>query len=314
MQISTVSSSISSGGDKEIPSWIRNNADWWSQGLISDDDFVKGIQYLVEHGIIQIPQILQDFEYFDFNLVTEGIDLVEVNASPFLTTYGVRGDYVDKDGERTYDKLLFELKEEHQKLYEQLKNTDQKTIVVFPIFTATAYDEPGFYTYYRGVCDASCLTPQIQMALRSEASGNAAQILKLLDYNFISDIDIDKNPEILDNFEKIILLHSEYVTRAEFDAITNHPNVVYLYPNALYAEITVDYDKNAITLIRGHSFPDPEILNGFDWKFDNTHPYEFDIKCEDWQFYEIDNGFMLNCFPEIMIYRAPELLQFIKEL
>jgi len=38
----------------EIPSWIKNNADWWSQGLISDDDFVKGIQYLVENGIIKV--------------------------------------------------------------------------------------------------------------------------------------------------------------------------------------------------------------------------------------------------------------------
>lgn len=35
-----------------VPSWIKNNADWWSQGLLTDDDFLKGIQYLVEHGII----------------------------------------------------------------------------------------------------------------------------------------------------------------------------------------------------------------------------------------------------------------------
>ncbi|MCZ6702262.1 MAG: hypothetical protein O6940_04390 [Ignavibacteria bacterium] len=37
-----------------VPGWIKNNADWWSQGLISDDDFVKGIQYLVEQGIIKV--------------------------------------------------------------------------------------------------------------------------------------------------------------------------------------------------------------------------------------------------------------------
>jgi len=29
-------------------------ADWWNQGLITDDDFVKGIQYLVEQGIISV--------------------------------------------------------------------------------------------------------------------------------------------------------------------------------------------------------------------------------------------------------------------
>ena len=45
------------------------------------------------------------------------------------------------------------------------------------------------------------------------------------------------------------MLHNEYVTQAMFDAITNHPNVIYLYPNALYAEIEVDYENNLITLI-----------------------------------------------------------------
>jgi len=40
--------------EKTVPEWIKNNADWWSQGLISDDDFVKGIQYLVEQGIIVV--------------------------------------------------------------------------------------------------------------------------------------------------------------------------------------------------------------------------------------------------------------------
>jgi hypothetical protein len=39
---------------QEIPSWIKNNADWWSQGLISDDDFVKGIQFMVKNGIIAV--------------------------------------------------------------------------------------------------------------------------------------------------------------------------------------------------------------------------------------------------------------------
>ena len=39
---------------QEIPAWIKNNADWWTQGLISEDDFIKGIQFMVENGIIVI--------------------------------------------------------------------------------------------------------------------------------------------------------------------------------------------------------------------------------------------------------------------
>ena len=37
-----------------LPNWVKSNAGWWSNGFISDDDFVKGIQYLVEQGIIKV--------------------------------------------------------------------------------------------------------------------------------------------------------------------------------------------------------------------------------------------------------------------
>ncbi|SRR5579885_139384 len=38
-----------------IPAWVKNNAKWWSQGQIGDDQFVQGIQYMIQQGIIQIP-------------------------------------------------------------------------------------------------------------------------------------------------------------------------------------------------------------------------------------------------------------------
>ncbi|MGB6463491.1 MAG: hypothetical protein WBF38_04625 [Nitrosotalea sp.] len=38
-----------------IPSWIKNNAKWWSQGQLPDDQFIQGLQYMIQHGIIQIP-------------------------------------------------------------------------------------------------------------------------------------------------------------------------------------------------------------------------------------------------------------------
>jgi len=40
--------------EQNVPDWVRNNAGWWADGLISDDDFVSGIKYLVEQGIIKI--------------------------------------------------------------------------------------------------------------------------------------------------------------------------------------------------------------------------------------------------------------------
>ena len=88
-------------------------------------------------------------------------------------------------------------------------------------------------------------------------------------------------------------------------SITNHPNVFYLHPNALYAEIEVDYVDETITLIRGHNYPEPEILNGFDWEFDNTHPYEYDILCvRVWKFYtELKTVWMTTCYPENLFLR-----------
>ena len=113
----------------------------------------------------------------------------------------------------------------------------------------------------------------------------------------ITDVDVDKNPDILQNYEKIILLHNEYVTKKQFDAVTNHPNVVYLYPNALYAEVETNYEDSTITLKRGHNYPENSIRNGFDWKYDNS-PMEYDTDCNEWKFDRIDNGWMLNCYPE----------------
>ena len=37
-----------------IPSWIKNDAKWWSDDLISDNDFALGIKYLIESKIMTI--------------------------------------------------------------------------------------------------------------------------------------------------------------------------------------------------------------------------------------------------------------------
>ena len=36
-----------------IPSWIKNNAGWWANNIISDSDFLYGIKFLVENNIIK---------------------------------------------------------------------------------------------------------------------------------------------------------------------------------------------------------------------------------------------------------------------
>lgn len=38
-----------------IPSWIKNNAKWWSEGQTDDSSFIKSMQYLITSGIMQVP-------------------------------------------------------------------------------------------------------------------------------------------------------------------------------------------------------------------------------------------------------------------
>ena len=42
-----------------VPSWLKNSAGWWSNDLIRDDEFVKGIQYLINEEILRIPETEQ---------------------------------------------------------------------------------------------------------------------------------------------------------------------------------------------------------------------------------------------------------------
>ncbi len=40
----------------EIPGWVKNSAGWWADGAISESEFLAGISFLIDGGIIQVPQ------------------------------------------------------------------------------------------------------------------------------------------------------------------------------------------------------------------------------------------------------------------
>ena len=54
MRVPPTTPESSSDTTDEIPSWIKNNARWWAEGVITDTDFVSGIQWLITNGIIKI--------------------------------------------------------------------------------------------------------------------------------------------------------------------------------------------------------------------------------------------------------------------
>lgn len=57
-----------------IPDWIKKNAGWWADGTKSNTDFLKGIRYLVQQGIMSVPQTPK---YQDMNKIP---DWVKQNA------------------------------------------------------------------------------------------------------------------------------------------------------------------------------------------------------------------------------------------
>ena len=301
--------------EDRIPNWIRDNVKWWLENKIDDQTFLLGIEYLIKENIIVMNSNVKN--EIDIEEPKKIVFSTEPNA--IFKVWSFEDDLIIKNGEIVYSKNFhLEVKKEWEKRYDEINiiNDNFNTIVILPVFTSSAYVEKGFYDYYKNECE-TCTTTKIvenDYLVGDGGSHIGVKILEKLGYNTITDITVDKNPGILKNYDTVILVHNEYVTKKEFDAIINHPNVIYLYPNALYAEISVDYKKNEITLVRGHNYPKSEITNGFNWEFDNTHPYEYDIDCLNWEFYDIPNGKMLNCFPEVKMMSDTKLLKQIKNL
>ena len=321
----TIASSDPTLNAKLVPDWVKNTAGWWATDQIEDDDFINGIEYLIKKDILGI-----DNKKIKGKVSIENImfspawdvnkDYLVFISSSFFEVYGRYGDCLidQNDGISKWKSITLGLNPNKMEQYNEvaLWNDPQSAVVVYPYFTYTAYQPQGFYDYYKGNCDDCTTIKFVQPKSQYTSSGKAHQALTLLGYPSITDVEIDKNPGILQQFDKVIMLHNEYVTRAMFDAITSHSNVIYLYPNALYAEIEVNYIDKTMTLIRGHNYPESEITNGFDWQFDNTHPYEYDDTCLDMEFYKIRDGWMTNCYPENLFLANTEqllnILMFLK--
>jgi len=312
---------------KLVPDWVKNTAGWWATDQINDADFINGIEYLIKKDIIGIDNEkikgkvpIEDI-LFSSSWIVPADELVFV-ASSFFEIYGQNGNCAidPTDGLSKWKSTLLGLHPGKMEMYNEvaLWNDPQTAVVVYPYFTFAAYQSGGFYDYYNGICDDCTTTTFAQPTPQYTSSGLGHQALTMLGYESITDVEIDRDPSILQQYDKVIMLHNEYVTRTMFDAITSHPNVIFLYPNALYAEIEVDYVNETITLIRGHNYPEQKISNGFDWSFDNTHPYEYDSICLDLEFYKMADGWMTTCYLENLFLVNTEqisnILKLIKDL
>ena len=249
-------------------------------------------------------------DFIEINSTTEGtIQSLHIPKASLL--FDLIG-HMDQNGNLL--SISIQRKPELENLYKELSNGTHDAVFIYPSFTQAAYENGGFYDFYDKNCDSRCLTVPIPTSVDGFQSSSifGAWTLKLLNYSYVKDQDIDKNPDILKQYKRVIVLHNEYVTKKEFDAITSHPDVVFLYPNALYAEVKADYSSNTITLVHGHGYPDSKIRNGFGWQYDNSK-YEYNVDCSNWNFYRSGEYTMLNCYPEFKILHSEQLIRLLQK-
>lgn len=76
--------------DTRIPDWVKNNADWWASGKLSDSDFTNGIEYLIENDII----VISDLPQSTGNSNEKIPDWVRFNASWWATGLITEDDFI----------------------------------------------------------------------------------------------------------------------------------------------------------------------------------------------------------------------------
>ena len=77
-----------------IPDWIKNNAGWWAGGLIDDNSFVSGLQWLISNGIIMLESEVNNQDPDEEGRIAGGI----------LTGENCNTE-IDKDGDKVPDNL-----------------------------------------------------------------------------------------------------------------------------------------------------------------------------------------------------------------
>jgi hypothetical protein len=167
-------------------------------------------------------------------------------------------------------------------------NKEIKIALVAPTFTAAAYDDNSFYTFYKlyiNTLPGTNVTSNLNLLSRSITNHDVLRaslvMLKLVDnlklinpnshITILTDADIDngslfnnrnnnnnKNGNDYNNniYNVAILGHQEYVTQQEYDNlkkfVTNGGTMILLDGNVFFAEVKYDPHTKTESLVKGH--------------------------------------------------------------
>ena len=90
------SNSDSNSENKEIPSWIKNNAGWWADGTIDDSAFIQGIQFLIKEGVLDMKNANDDSKSIQTTVVQK----------PIAKKSYLNHVYENRNGLKAYSTLL----------------------------------------------------------------------------------------------------------------------------------------------------------------------------------------------------------------
>lgn len=187
-----------------------------------------------------------------------------------------------------------------------LSSTD-KTVVIDAVFTQAAYQAGSWYDN-KGVTTVS-LNYGHDWRTNFGGAVNGVTVLNntgLVDT--VTDIYLTNHPEILKAYHRVIVLHNEYVTKAEYDAIMNHSNVFYAYPNALYRLVNFTgstvTNGGTITLLGLSHNPYANSTWGDVSEFDRCSNHAYKVV-------KYPNGAGLSCYPERELWGNRVLVEMI---
>ena len=49
----------------KVPDWVKNNAGWWADDIISDEEFISGIQHLIQENILTVSPVIASTNQID---------------------------------------------------------------------------------------------------------------------------------------------------------------------------------------------------------------------------------------------------------
>jgi hypothetical protein len=156
-------------------------------------------------------------------------------------------------------------------------NKNINIALVAPTFTAAAYDDNSFYTFYKLYGNTSVgtnVTSNLNLLSRHITNHDILRasivMLKLVDnlklinpnshVTILTDADVDNNSLFNNNnnniYDVAILGHQEYVTQQEYDNmkkfVTNGGTMILLDGNVFFAEVKYDPQTKTESLVKGH--------------------------------------------------------------